>query len=116
MPWWEVREPVPVVGDGPGRDGVDPRYRRACLCRKPAPGLLERAAGELDLSLEHSWMVGDILDDVEAGHRAGCRAVLVDNGGETEWLRTPVREPDIIVTTFDEAARAILCADRRLLA
>ncbi len=30
MPWWEVREPVPVVGDGPGRDGVDPRYRR-CL-------------------------------------------------------------------------------------
>lgn len=28
MPWWEVVEPVPVIGDGPGRDGVDPRYRR----------------------------------------------------------------------------------------
>jgi hypothetical protein len=28
MPWWEVREPTPVLGDGPGRDGVDPRYRR----------------------------------------------------------------------------------------
>jgi hypothetical protein len=30
MPWWEVREPTPVLGDGPGRDGVDPRYQR-CL-------------------------------------------------------------------------------------
>lgn len=29
MPWWEVAEPVPVVGDGPGRDGVDPRYLRS---------------------------------------------------------------------------------------
>lgn len=29
MPWWEVREPVPVLGDGPGRDGVDPRYLRS---------------------------------------------------------------------------------------
>jgi hypothetical protein len=28
MPWWEVREPTPVLGDGPGRDGVDPRYQR----------------------------------------------------------------------------------------
>jgi hypothetical protein len=30
MPWWEVREPTPVLGEGPGRDGVDPRYTR-CL-------------------------------------------------------------------------------------
>lgn len=29
MPWWEVAEPIPVVGDGPGSDGVDPRYRRS---------------------------------------------------------------------------------------
>ena len=28
MPWWEVREPTPVLGDGPGRDGVDPRFER----------------------------------------------------------------------------------------
>jgi hypothetical protein len=32
MPWWEVVEPTPVPGDGPGRDGVDPRYLR-CLAR-----------------------------------------------------------------------------------
>jgi histidinol-phosphate phosphatase family protein len=90
-----------------------PDYRRACTCRKPQPGLLERAAVELGLSLADSWMVGDILDDVEAGHRAGCRAVLVDNGGETEWIRSPARDPDIVVKSFDEAAVAILAADRR---
>jgi len=41
MPWWEVREPTPVLGDGPGRDGVDPRYRRCCtdweLMKRTAP-------------------------------------------------------------------------------
>jgi hypothetical protein len=30
MPWWEVAEPIPVLGDGPGPDGIDPRYLR-CL-------------------------------------------------------------------------------------
>lgn len=28
LPWWEIAEPTPVIGDGPGRDGVDPRYLR----------------------------------------------------------------------------------------
>jgi hypothetical protein len=35
MPWWEVVEPIPVTGDGPGRDGVDPRYLR-CLANYEA--------------------------------------------------------------------------------
>jgi hypothetical protein len=30
MPWWEAAEPTGVLGDGPGRDGIDPRYLR-CL-------------------------------------------------------------------------------------
>ena len=35
MPWWEASEPVPVIGDGPGRDGIDPRYQR-CLAAHQA--------------------------------------------------------------------------------
>jgi D-glycero-D-manno-heptose 1,7-bisphosphate phosphatase len=65
---------------------------RVCDCRKPQPGMLLQAAKELDLNLEHSWFVGDILDDVEAGNRAGCRTVLVDLGTEalpTHQLRVP---------------------------
>ncbi|MHB8596833.1 MAG: D-glycero-alpha-D-manno-heptose-1,7-bisphosphate 7-phosphatase [Ktedonobacteraceae bacterium] len=50
-------------------DGVIPELAIHCKCRKPQPGMLLQAAAELDL--EHSWFVGDILDDVEAGNRAG---------------------------------------------
>jgi D-glycero-D-manno-heptose 1,7-bisphosphate phosphatase len=78
-----------------------------CECRKPAPGMLLQAAHEHDLDLSRSWFIGDILNDIEAAHRAGCRAVLIDNGNETEWLRGPMREPDLIVKDMHEAARAI---------
>ena len=84
-----------------------PHLANACSCRKPAPGMLLRAAREHHLLLEQSWMIGDILDDVEAGHRAGCRSVLINNGNETEWKQGPLREPDAIVTRFDEAAMLI---------
>jgi histidinol-phosphate phosphatase family protein len=48
--------------------------------RKPAPGMLHRAANELHLDLEASWMVGDLISDVLAGRNAGCRALLVQTG------------------------------------
>ncbi len=81
---------------------------RACYCRKPAPGLLLRAAREHRLSLARSWMIGDILDDIEAGHRAGCRAVLIDNGNETQWQRGAHRTPEGIVRNLQEAAERII--------
>ncbi len=82
-------------------------YARACDCRKPSPGLLQRAAGEHAIDLRRSWMIGDILDDVEAGKRAGCRSVLVCNGNETEWLAGPFRRPDHFVRDLAEAAELI---------
>jgi D-glycero-D-manno-heptose 1,7-bisphosphate phosphatase len=88
-------------------------YRRHCDCRKPAPGLLQRAARALGAELARCWMVGDILDDVEAGGRAGCRTVLVDNGGETEWRPGPFRVPDHVVGDVGAAARHIVAAGRR---
>ncbi|SRR5579884_143417 len=91
--------------------GRVPRYARACICRKPAPGLIVRAAQALGLDLARSWLVGDILHDVEAGHRAGCRAILLDNGHETEWELTPRRVPDARARDLAEAARLILHLD-----
>ena len=79
-----------------------------CVCRKPAAGLLERAAREHGIDLAASWMIGDILDDVEAGRRAGCRTVLLDNGNETEWNVTPERVPDHVAHDLAEAAGLIL--------
>ena len=90
-------------------EGSVPRYAIECSCRKPEPGMLLKAADELDIDLTRSWMVGDILNDVEAGNRAGCSTILIDNGNETEWeLSSYDRQPDFIVTDLLEAARAIL--------
>jgi histidinol-phosphate phosphatase family protein len=94
-------------------DGVVKAYAVECDCRKPAPGLVLRASRELGIEPSRSWFVGDILNDVEAGRRAGCRAVLIDNGNETEWLRGPLREPDLTARDLDEAAGLILAADAR---
>jgi D-glycero-D-manno-heptose 1,7-bisphosphate phosphatase len=88
--------------------GARALYATECACRKPAPGLLVAAAATHGLDLAGSWMIGDILDDVEAGSRAGCRTVLVDRGGETEWRRGPGREPDAIVHGFEQAAAFVL--------
>lgn len=89
-------------------DGKDPRYAVACDCRKPEPGLLLRAADELGLDPSASWMLGDILDDVEAGNRAGCRTVLVGSGHETEWVLTPGRRPWGMAPDLAAAAGLIL--------
>jgi D,D-heptose 1,7-bisphosphate phosphatase len=86
-------------------------YAVECLCRKPAPGLLLRAASDLNLDLTRSWFIGDILNDVEAGQRAGCRTVLIDNGNETEWLPGPLREPHYTAADLHHAARLILAAE-----
>jgi len=93
-------------------DGNVERYAVACACRKPGPGLLLQAAHEHDLDLGRSWLVGDILHDVEAGRRVGCRTILLDVGHETEWQLTPARTPDFTAADLDDAARLILGAER----
>ncbi len=53
-----------------------------CGCRKPAPGMLSRAAREHEIDLQSSWMIGDSGIDVEAGRNAGCRTVRIVRGDE----------------------------------
>lgn len=75
-----------------------------CNCRKPKPGLLLHAAERDGIALAESYMVGDRFRDIEAGHSAGCRTILVGNGyGEAFKVR-----PDAIVSTLAEAADWIL--------
>lgn len=87
---------------------ADAQGRPACLCRKPAPGMLIGAARRHGLDLTRSWMVGDTLDDVEAGRRAGARGLLFDSGGETIWRRSPLREPDAVFTDWAALASHVL--------
>jgi D-glycero-D-manno-heptose 1,7-bisphosphate phosphatase len=96
--------------------GTLPGYNIECECRKPAAGMLFKAATEHDVRLESSWMIGDILNDVEAGNRAGCKTVLIDNGNETEWVDGPYRTPTITCENINEAAGRLLTIDKHELA
>jgi D-glycero-D-manno-heptose 1,7-bisphosphate phosphatase len=92
--------------------GSAPRYAPDCSCRKPQPGLVLSAARDHGIAPERSWLIGDILDDVEAGRRAGCRTVLIDNGNETRWVLTPGRRPHHRAADLAEAARVVTSTDR----
>jgi D,D-heptose 1,7-bisphosphate phosphatase len=95
-------------------DGAISRYAIDCSCRKPMPGMLQRAADEHGIDLPRSWMIGDILHDVEAGRRAGCNTVLIDNGNETEWEMGPQRTPHLTAANLYAAARMIAATDHAL--
>jgi D,D-heptose 1,7-bisphosphate phosphatase len=92
-------------------EGLVPQYRIDCNCRKPASGMLLQAANEHGIDLHSSWMIGDILDDVEAGNRAGCWTILLDNGNETEWQISTQRKPDFMAPSLHAAARLVALQD-----
>jgi D-glycero-D-manno-heptose 1,7-bisphosphate phosphatase len=89
-----------------------PPYRQDCECRKPKPGLLLKAAAELDIDLSRSWMIGDRGGDVALAHKVGARGALVMTGygrGELEHLgATWPAPPDLVAEDLLEAVRHIL--------
>ena len=92
-----------------------PPYRRRCRCRKPAPGMLLRAAQDLDLDLTRSFAVGDSERDLLAGRKAGCRTVLVltGYGRKTEAEAAGPLPADHIAPYLRDAADWILRERRR---
>jgi heptosyltransferase-2 len=51
-----------------------------CVCRKPKPGMVERATAEFHIDLSRSYLVGDQARDIELAHRAGMKSILVTTG------------------------------------
>lgn len=93
-----------------------PPFRRDCDCRKPKPGLLHRAASDLDLDLVRSTVVGDKPSDLMAGRAVGARGVLVLTGyglGEWEYRRDRFPfAPDHVADDLLEAVTWVLASCR----
>ena len=91
-------------------EAANPRLKTNCQCRKPEPGLLIKAAREMDIDLSQSWMVGDGITDIQAGKRAGCRVILIGRMKceLCEMMNKLDAVPDFIAPNLTEAAQYIL--------
>ena len=89
----------------------EPPYRQDCDCRKPKPGLIKRAAIDLNIDVQQSWMIGDRYSDIELARNAGVRAALVLSGyGRGEWENQRSswqHQPDLIAENLFEAIVSI---------
>ncbi len=85
-----------------------PHAAGSCDCRKPGPGMLQRAAAELGFSVAAAVMIGDSDSDVAAGRAAGTATILLRSG------RHDGRgDADFVVSDLAEAVRLILSHHRQ---
>jgi len=83
-------------------------YKQECGCRKPAPGMIQKAQKDLNIDLAKSFMIGDKISDIEAGQRVGMKNILVLSGrGQVEKERIKT-SPDFIAQNLKQAAEWIL--------
>jgi mannose-1-phosphate guanylyltransferase/phosphomannomutase len=90
-----------------GARGERPELKMLCHCRKPAPGLLELAASELNINVARSWMIGDSERDLGAAAAFGIPAVLVASN-QREFKNSIVSTPAFRARSLSEAVRTIL--------
>jgi D-glycero-D-manno-heptose 1,7-bisphosphate phosphatase len=90
-------------------------YKLDCECRKPKPGMILRAARELNIDIVRSIVIGDRLQDLETAARVGARRILVKTGygaGESLGLDAQGKAaPEYIADDLLDASNWILAAD-----
>jgi D-glycero-D-manno-heptose 1,7-bisphosphate phosphatase len=91
-------------------DGKVEAYARRCECRKPARGLVDRAARDLGLDPPRSFVVGDTWLDVGLAREIGARGILVRTGGGAYWEARAPKDvaADAVVDNLAAAASWIL--------
>ena len=88
--------------------GIIEKYSFECDCRKPRPGMLLKAARDLNIDIGESYMIGDRISDIRAGNLAGCKKIIGVRTGYAcnDGFKDAV--PDVLVADFYEAAQKIL--------
>jgi D,D-heptose 1,7-bisphosphate phosphatase len=89
------------------------KYRIKCECRKPLPGMLFRAAKELGIDLNQSYMIGDMITDIIAGKSAGCKTIMVESPNNNKIIKSHVEvdentKPDYYCKDLYEAVTKII--------
>ncbi len=88
-------------------EGAVAKYRKESEFRKPNPGMLLKAAEEMDLDLGQSWCVGNSISDMEAGLRAGCKTILIDLPSHQQQLEPGQPRPNYKAVNIKEVVNII---------
>ncbi len=88
-------------------DGVIEKYRKESENRKPNPGMILKAAEDLDIDCDTSWMIGDKDHDVESGLRAGCKTILLDHPVHDKKMVKIKSKPHYKAVNMKEAVNII---------
>lgn len=88
-------------------EGVVEKYRKDSEDRKPNPGMLLKAAEELDIDLASSWMIGDGERDVEAGNAVGCKTIRIRPSSQTIGFSKDISKADHIAVNIREAVNIV---------
>jgi D-glycero-D-manno-heptose 1,7-bisphosphate phosphatase len=78
-----------------------------CACRKPRPGMILRAAEDLSIAIDESWLVGDKSSDILAGRAAGLKTILVKTGYAGREPGSSNISPDYLADNLLEAVKII---------
>ncbi|MHC4243513.1 MAG: D-glycero-alpha-D-manno-heptose-1,7-bisphosphate 7-phosphatase [Planctomycetota bacterium] len=96
-------------------EGAVKKYRQESELRKPNPGMLLKAAEEMDLDLDQSWCVGNSSSDIEAGLRAGCKTILIDLPSRRQQLKPGDPRPNYKAINIKEVVNIIKKHHRSLI-
>jgi D,D-heptose 1,7-bisphosphate phosphatase len=88
-------------------DGTVTQYSVESDLRKPKPGMLFKAAKEMDIDLGGSWLIGDSQRDIEAGKSAGCKTIMVKTPSSVAEIKYKAEDADFVVSNFKEAKNII---------
>ncbi len=87
-----------------------------CACRKPATGMIDAAEKKFHFDPKRSFCIGDKITDIEFGHNAGMKSIMVTTGHGAEELAEAKRSrkgrPDFVARDIKEAAAWILGGEK----
>ncbi|MFC1988640.1 D-glycero-alpha-D-manno-heptose-1,7-bisphosphate 7-phosphatase [Chloroflexota bacterium] len=89
-------------------EGTIEEYRKECRCRKPEPGMIEKAVAEFDIDLKDSFVIGDQMSDIEAGYSVGSRTIFLAGKYPMHKEGDNSLTPDYVASDLREAVNWLL--------
>jgi D-glycero-D-manno-heptose 1,7-bisphosphate phosphatase len=85
-------------------EAQDPRYRVACDCRKPEPGMILDLLRRYDVDPDKSFLIGDKPSDLEAARAAGVRGFLFEGGSLLSFVEAVLDDVSLPALSASSAA------------